>query len=81
MSEPWTPGTSTLENAIVEVCVTFHAETPRAIRVSNTGKNEDAVWLAKFKKTGEPMLEFRHKTPAIVLLEIPLWLAKQEKFI
>jgi hypothetical protein len=68
------------ESDLVDLTMVLHAWTQRAIRVSDTGENEDAKWLPLSQiEVAEAQDTWRRGTKIIVTL--PEWLAKKEGLI
>lgn len=54
---------------LVDLTLQLHADTPRAILVSDDGDSANAVWLPKSQ------IEFETKASGIVEVTCPEWLA------
>lgn len=54
---------------LVDLTMKLHAETDRAIRVSDDGEDRNAVWLPKSQ------VEFVAVKPGYVEVTLPEWLA------
>lgn len=62
---------------LIDLTVALHAETAKAVLVSEDGKKERAVWIPKSQCEVEP--HERHQ--AIVTLTMPEWMAKDKGLI
>lgn len=61
---------------LVDILVSMHAETPKAVLVSDTGENDDAVWLPKSQ------IEFVPATKkGQFIVTMPEWLAKDKGLV
>lgn len=60
---------------LVDVLVTMHAETPKAVLVSDTGENDDAVWLPRSQIEIEPAKK------GLFTVTMPEWLAKDKGLV
>lgn len=64
-----------MKSDLIDLDVQIHAETERAVLVSDTGDRDDAVWL--------PLSQIEVNTRRGSVLEItcPMWLAKDKGLI
>lgn len=60
---------SSNKSDLVDLTMKLHAETDRAIRVSDDGEDRNAVWLPKSQ------VEFVMTKPGYVEVTLPEWLA------
>lgn len=63
------------DSDLVDVEVHVHHETPKAWRVSDTGDDEDGVWVPKSQ------CELKMKDAIKGTITLPEWLAKEKGFI
>lgn len=64
-----------MKSDLVDVEMQLHAETEKAIRVSDDGEDENGVWLPKSQ------VEFVRKKGGIVVVTLPQWLAEQKGLV
>lgn len=65
-----------MRSDLVDVDMCRHAETDKAILVSETGEKKDAVWLAKSQ------VEIENDGHAnFITVAMPQWLAREKGFI
>ena len=57
----------------VEVCV--HAQTDKAVLVSDDGDRVGAVWLPKSQ------IEIERKSHAVAVITLPVWLATEKELV
>lgn len=60
---------------ILDFTVFVHAETEKAVRVSESGREEKGFWLPKSQ------VEIEHKSPGVAEISVPEWLAKTKGLI
>lgn len=57
-----------------DLTLILHAETEKALKVSETGEDKEAQWLPKSQ------IEFSHKGAGVVEVTLPEWLASEKGF-
>lgn len=62
---------------LIDLTVSLHAETAKAILVSDDGTKERAVWIPKSQCEVEP----HERYAAIVTVTMPEWMAKDKGLI
>ena len=60
---------------LIEITVMIHHKTDRGVLVSDTGQEDDAVWLPLAKIDIEP------RRNGFAQISVPEWLAKREGLI
>lgn len=65
-----------MKSDLIDLTVHRHAETDKAIRVSDDGDDQRAVWLPKTLCEIDPT-----KRPNIVIVTMPEWLAAEKGLI
>lgn len=60
---------------LIDGAVVVHAETQKAVLVSDDGEREGAVWLPKSQ------IEIEKSRAGATVLTLPEWLAKDKGFI
>jgi hypothetical protein len=68
------------ESDLIDVTVHLHAETEKAIRVSDDGINSHGVWLPKSQVEYEKVYS-EQKLSNIFEVTLPEWLAKEKGLI
>lgn len=76
MTEPWKRNDELPRNQIVEVMVILHHHTANAYKVSNTGREKDAVWVPKSQSEWTPK-----GTSGAGELQLPMWMAQDKELI
>ena len=64
-----------MSKQLVDLTMQLHAETEKAIRVSDDGEDENALWLAK------SLVEIERKPKSIVIVTMPEWLAIEKRLV
>jgi hypothetical protein len=64
-----------LSHGLVDVLVRLHHETDKAILVSDSGEEKDAVWLPRSQ------IEIEPKKPGYIEVTLPEWLAMDKGLI
>lgn len=76
--------TDSYKSDLVDVSLLMHAETAKAIRVSDNGNDSRACWLPKslieFEKSGVPVRLYGHPLQPVTVT-LPEWKAKQAGLI
>ena len=65
------------KSELVDLMVQKHVQTAKAILVSETGEEKDAVWLPLSQIEVEPA----KGKPGVVVVTMPEWLAMDKKLI
>jgi hypothetical protein len=60
---------------LCDVTMQLHHETPGAVLVSDDGDRDNAKWLPRSQ------IEIEEKGDGVVVITLPVWLAKQEGLI
>lgn len=60
---------------LVDVTMQLHHETAKAVLVSDDGERDNAKWLPLSQ------IEIERKADGVVIVTLPIWLAKQEGLI
>jgi DNA-directed RNA polymerase alpha subunit len=68
-----------VKSDLIDVVVQMHAETEKAVLVSDDGDKDKAVWLPKSQIEIDPSMKERSKGAAMITL--PEWLAKDKGLI
>ena len=64
-----------MSDATVEIDMQIHAQTDKAVLVSDDGDKRKAVWLARSQISMEP------RPKAIVRITMPEWMAIEKGFV
>lgn len=63
------------EPEVIDITVVWHAETDKAILVSDDGEKDGAQWLPKSQ------IEYEMITPSTAYVTLPVWLAREKRLI
>lgn len=64
-----------MKSDLIDLSMQIHAETERAILVSDTGDRDDAVWLPLSQ------IEVNERHGSVLEITCPTWLAKDKGLI
>lgn len=60
---------------LIDLTVYLHAETEKAVRVSESGREEKSFWLPKSQ------IEIERKSGTVIEVTVPEWLAQNKRLI
>lgn len=60
---------------LIDIMMQLHAETAKAVLVSDDGDKDKAIWLPLSQ------IEVEHQSKGVVLVTLPEWLAEQKGLI
>ena len=64
-----------MSDRLFDITLHLHAETEKAVLVSETGDSKDAIWVPKSQ------CEIEHKKGNVVEVTLPEWLATEKGFV
>jgi hypothetical protein len=70
-----------MKSDLIDVTVQMHAETEKAVLVSDDGDKSKAIWIPKSQCEVEFDPSMKERGKGIATLTLPTWLAKERGLI